>query len=287
MNQVKPNFFVVGAAKAGTTSIYSWLKQHPDIFVPEVKEPSYFVHGYGFSDFNKYLELFERGQGKKSVGDTSASYLAAPESPAWIYNTFGQQKIVIILRNPARRAYSLYSWMVMEGYEWASSFERGLKEEDARFQSEAFYWKNPEYFWDYIYFRSGFYFEQVKRYIDVFGRNNVNIYLFDDLIKSPEKIYSDLCNFLEVSNQFLPDYTHENPSRIPRFVPLQFSLRTKSSRLVNKLPLGLQSWLFEFNKRIGLKPKIKPSTEERLRKLYGQGVQKLSEFIQKDLSNWM
>ena len=74
----RPNFLIVGAAKAGTSSLWHWLGQHPDVFMPENKEPGFFTHGYGLDDFDDYLRLFEGGRGKRCVGEATAAYLAAP-----------------------------------------------------------------------------------------------------------------------------------------------------------------------------------------------------------------
>jgi hypothetical protein len=292
---IKPNFFVVGAAKAGTTSVYSWLKQHPEIFVPQVKEPSFFVHGYGYSNWEEYLKLFENGREKKAIGDTSASYLAAPEAPEWIHETLGTVKIIMVLRNPTHRAFSLHSWMVMEGYEKFSSFEKALEEEETRFFDQHFYWHNPEYFWDYIYFRSGLYFAQVKRYPDVFGSKNVKIFLFEEIVNSPLQVFHEICDFLEISTTFTPNFTYENPSVLPRFATLQNLIRTNFDVAAGKLrhsrlhqPVrSLEKQLIEWNKKIGCKPNMLPQTEKKLRQMYQEDVKSLSSLIGRELSNWI
>jgi Sulfotransferase domain len=291
---ILPNFFIVGAAKAGTTSMYYWLKDHPDVYVPILKEPSYFVHGYGFSNWDEYLKLFEPGKGKKAIGDTSATYLAAPESPEWLHKVFGPIKIIIILRNPVERAHSLYSWMVMEGYEWLETFEKALAEEENRFPNKEFYWKNPEYFWDYIYFRSGLYYEQVKRYLDTFGPELVRIYLFDELVQTPAKIYADICSYLGLVTEFQPSFGRRNPSRIPRFIGFQHFLRTKLFLKTNHLPYswGVRSRqvvesAINLNKKIGFRPKINSGTAARLQQMYSSDVMRLADLINMDLSAWV
>ncbi|MEW6192542.1 MAG: sulfotransferase domain-containing protein [Bacillota bacterium] len=288
MDTIKPNFLIVGAAKAGTTSLYHWLKQHPDVFMPYVKEPSFFVQDYGISVWEEYLSLFEPGRGKKAIGEASTAYLTAPESPRWIRQILGDVKIIILLRNPAQRALSLYAWMVMEGYEWLPAFEYALIEEERRFLNESFRFKNPEYFWDYMYFRSGLYYEQVKRYIDTFGNELIKIYLFEDLIGYPSKIYSDVCRFLEVSNEFRPIFTPQNPSKIPRFIKLQhllFELK-RSGRLPRPLCSSIQQ-LITLNVKLGLKPKMPPSLQKKLQEMYRKDIEKLSQLINKDLSHWL
>ncbi|MCX8125372.1 MAG: sulfotransferase domain-containing protein [Spirochaetes bacterium] len=290
MVQVKPNFLIVGAAKSGTTSLYYWLKQHPEVFMPDNKEPSYFVYGYGISDWEKYLSLFELGRGKKAIGEASASYLVAPESAQWIRQKLGNVKIIILLRNPVERAYSLYSWMVMEGYEWISNFEEALAAEEGRFCNEFFRTNNPEYFWDYMYVRSGLYYEQVMRYMDIF--EDIKIYLFDELVTSSKAIYFDVCNFLGINNTFDPVFVHQNPSRLPRSIRLQFILRRLRS-LVGKIPKFSKplkcsiSLIMNLNISFGSKPVVSLETRQFLKKRYERDILELSKLIGKDLYSWL
>lgn len=292
VDEVHPNFLIVGAAKAGTTSLYYWLKQHPEVFMPAIKEPCFFVYGYGISDWERYLALFEPGRGKKAIGDASTAYLVAPESSQWIRKVLGDIKIIILLRNPAQRALSLYSWMVMEGYEWFHTFEQALAKEEKRFRDGSFRWENPEYFWDYMYFQSGLYYEQVKRYIDTFSSELVKIYLFEDLIRFPAEVYSDVCNFLEVSTGFRPAFIPQNPSKIPWSITLQYLLR-RLERLSWRLPVVFPitrqfvSLMMSLNKKMGHKPGMSLKLKKTLQEMYRTDVTKLGELIQRDLSDWL
>lgn len=293
MEMVKPNFLIVGAARAGTTSLYYWLKQHPEVFMPEIKEPSYFVHGYGISDREVYLSLFEPGRGKKAVGEASTAYLKAYESPKWIYSILDGVKIIILLRNPVERAFSLYSWMVMEGYEWANTFEQALALEKQRFEDKDFRWNNPEYFWNYMYFRSGLYYERVRKYLEVFGNHLVKIYLFEDIISYPLEVYRDVCRFLEITDFFQPKFVRQNPSKIPRFIKLQYWLR-RIQKSSSRLPKGIRFLIrksvppmMKLNKKIGYKGKISLELKKELIEAYYDDIMKLSELIQRNISHWL
>lgn len=248
-DRIKPNFLIVGTARSGTTSLYHWLRQHSEVFMPDFKEPSYFVHGYGISDLEKYLSLFEPGSGKRAIGEASIAYLAAPESPERIYKTVKDIKIIILLRNPVHRALSLYAWMVNEGYERINTFEQALAEEKKRFYDRSFRWNNPEYFWDYMYFRGGLYYEQVKRYMDTFGKKSVRVYLFDDLINRPAEVYMDVCRFLNISPEVIPDFTPQNQREH--------------------------------------KPEMSPKVEAMLYEMYREDITRLGELIRRDLSHWL
>ena len=299
VDEVRPNFLIVGSARAGTTSLYCWLKRHPEAFLPDRKEPSYFVRGFGMSDWNRYVALFEPGRGKKAIGEASVAYLWAQESPQWIRETLGPIRVIILLRDPIERALSLYSWMVMEGYERLRPFERALAEEDKRFADEWFRQHCPEYFRSYMYFRTGLYYGQVKRYLDTFGSELVKICLFEDLIHLSADVYSDVCCFLGVSTEFTPAFSPQNPSVMPRSIPVQYSLRALHIRLREpKLPAlvrrvcrlaayRLVSPMMGLNKRGGPKPEISREVKERLQQKYRADVARLSELIQRDLSGWL
>ncbi len=118
MREIWPNFFLVGAAKAGTISIYEYLSQHPEIFFPCIKEPHFFTQArpsrqqrffvHAISDRAEYARLFERACGFATIGDASPSYLWHPEVPCRIRAQVPDARIAIILRDPVERAYSHY-----------------------------------------------------------------------------------------------------------------------------------------------------------------------------------
>lgn len=209
----KINLFIVGAAKSGTTSLWSYLKKHPDVFMPEDelhKEMCFFssVKWYSERDYFGYFQ--QRVKDEKWIGDASTAYLTDPFSASQIYKYNPNARIIIILRNPAKRAYSLYSWMVQHGYEYISSFEKALEYESIR-RKKVF----PNYFEpgirsDYLYYESGLYYDQVKRYIDLFGQN-LRVYKFEDFKENSDLIYSNICSFLEIKKEDI-SFEKENAS---------------------------------------------------------------------------
>ncbi|MCS6814016.1 MAG: sulfotransferase domain-containing protein [Cyanobacteria bacterium] len=288
---IHPNFLIVGAAKAGTTSLSYWLQQHPDVFLPTIKEPSYFVFNYGLANRDQYYSLFAPGAGKQMIGEASTAYLTAPESAAWIAKELGMIKIIIILRHPVKRALSLYAWMAMEGYEWLPDFSTALEKEFERFHDPLFYRNNPEFFWDYMYFHSGLYVEQVNRYFQIFGKDNVGVYLFDDLVKDPRKFYIDVCGFLSINPISEIDFSAKNVSRLPRSVSLQFWLRHDCWR---KVPGRFQNLirshvplLMKLNCKLGSKPVMPLAIEKELSRRYQDEIIRLSDLLQRDLSCWL
>ena len=204
----------MGAARSGTTYLWWQLKRNSSVFMPQDelnKEPAYFSGKNKKLDFASYLELFKHASDEhKLIGEASTAYLTDPKSAERIRDFNPHAKIIIILRNPAERAYSLYNWMVQEGYEYSTSFERALLLEEKRSKKQIPCFWEPEYYWNYMYFASGLYFEQIQRYIDSFNKN-VCIVTFDDLKSDLRKTYSKICCFLRIDqNEIIP--VPQNPS---------------------------------------------------------------------------
>jgi hypothetical protein len=299
MELVLPNFLVVGAAKSGTTAIYHYLRQHPEIFMPRIKEPQYFInHEYnlnyrgGINNYEAYLDLFKEADGKKAIGEASTPYLFWEESPKLIKNTLGMVRIIIILRNPAVRAFSLYVWMAREGFEDAKTFDEALERESKRCHDINFWYYNPEYAPDYFYFLTGKYYEQVKRYLDLFGREFVRVYLYEDFAKDPLGICSDIFDFLGVDRTFQPSTGIHNPGWLPRSIPLQFWLRTKAFQSFwlraapGRYRYRLWKMLFGFNLKVGRTPIRDENITKMLTEKYYNDIKELENLLKRDLSLW-
>jgi len=211
MVEKKPNFFIVGAARSGTTTLYYTLKKHPDIFMSPVKEPNYFCndnYGKKVNTWEEYLNLFKKARDEKIIGEASPKYLYCKEAPQNIKSKIRNPKILIQLRNPVDRAISHYQWEKMGGKE-PLSFKEAIKKEKERIEQG--------YPFSYHYVHVGLYYEQVKRFIDTFGGKNVKITIFEELIKNPKKVLKEIYEFLEVDTNFVPnEIPHYNISKNPK-----------------------------------------------------------------------
>lgn len=292
--RVWPNFFIVGAAKAGTTSLWAYLRQHPDIYMPEtdaLKEPAFFSELKWIKSLDAYLRIFEKGRGRRAVGEASTAYLTCPESAARLRESCPDARIVIILRNPADRAFSLYNWMIREGYEWIEPFERALEEEDRRAADEAFHRSNPQYFYNYLYFRSGLYAGQVARYLDLFPRERILFLLFDDLKRDAVGATRRLCEFLGVSSDFSPEPEVFNPARVPYSAPMQCRIR-RATHAMGRVYFPRVEWIkkagFAANLALGKgKPtKLGAALRAELLARYESDIAKTGAAIGRDLSHW-
>jgi hypothetical protein len=292
MNQL-PNFFIVGAAKAGTTSLWQYLSQHPDIYMPESivdKEPSYFCKIYGQKEHFQYQQLFREAGEHRAIGEASTVYLTSPESASWIRNEIPKAKIIIVLRNPVDRSYSLYRWMVNHGYEWADTFERALDIELSRKSDAHFYMHNPQYFYIYMYFESGLYSEQIARYVKEFSADNLKIILMDDLKINPIEAVQDVYRFLCVDSSFVPTIKVHNRAEFqPLSVRLHFRLRKIERRfgrrIIGKIARALFDMNIKFYKRSW--PAMNPATRRSLMERYKIDIVATQALIGRDLSAWM
>jgi hypothetical protein len=288
-----PNFFVIGAQKAGTTSLYHYLDQHPEVYMSPRKEPHFFQGMRSdfrwpgrrlapVTDLRDYLALFEGVTDEKAIGEGSASYLYSLEASALIKRSIPDAKIIAVLRNPAERAYSNYLHLVQVGREPLASFAEALQAEEGRMREK---W-GP----DWYYKQKGFYHDQVKRYFDTFGRDQVRIWLYEDLRDDPSSMMREVFRFLEVDDTFVPDLSIEhNPSGVPRSQGLYTWVRKLSARnpvLVDRFfPAGLRGHL---KSRIFVKPPLLlPEVRQQLTYAYRPDILKLQELIGRDLSPWL
>jgi hypothetical protein len=285
------NFLIVGAAKAGTTTLVGYLKQHPQIFMPEdelYKEPAFFSRKGERMGIDKYLRLFDGAKPEnKMIGEGSTAYLTDKVSAKRIYTYNPNMKIILILRNPIKRAYSLYNWMVQEGYEYAKNFENALLLEKTRKNKQSFF--QPEYYWNYMYFSSGLYYEQVKRYLTEFNPNNILILIFEEMIKDTKSTFKNICEFLNVDFVDI-EAKKENESRKVYHPFLSFWGRKIIDYMINPLfkpesKIKRDCILYKLQKQ--KKPdNLNSVIKKTLLSKYTNDIKDLEILINKDLSLW-
>jgi len=309
LRRPEPNFFVVGAARAGTTSIWQFLRQHPDVQMPstlKTKEPSYFAEynptwAPKFPDRDAYLELFKNAGEKKAIGEASPAYMLAPSCARRIFSAYPGARIIITLRQPARRAFSLYRLMCTWGLEWLPTFERALDAEDARAADFEFQRRQPFWFPLYLYFRVSLYASQVKQYLDVFPRPQIHVVLFEDLKRRPVETTQEIFRFLGVDPTFEPAVKTHNESFMPASTRVQHMLADRwrmHPLFAGRRPAGQrQSFvhrkmipiLFGCNLLAGrwLKNTLDPGTERRLLERYRSDIELTGTLIGRDLGLWL
>ena len=297
-----PNFLIVGAAKSGTTSLYHYLKQHPEIYIPNRKECRYFSQMPGnfkgpkddevvnktiIKSLDEYKGLFQDVSNEKAIGDMSPDYLYYyVNSIKNIRNICSDNvKIIIILRNPVERTYSHYLHYVRSGRE-GLSFEDALAQEELR--------KNKNWEWAWFYKDVSFYYEQVKAYLENF--NQVKIYLFEDLKFNKLSLMRSMFRVLNVDESFVPDTSARyNVSGAPKnkfihgllYKPNLF--KTGINAVVNTVLSKEKARIYKTKLRVKMtkKAQIKPETKEYLKNLYQKNILKLQDLIGRDLSVWL
>lgn len=282
-------FFVAGAAKAGTTSIYHYLGAHPDIYVHPNKDVAcYFCEHYGMPKVLKQFTdmLIPEGRNYKAYGDVCSAYLNEPNAAKDISSLFPEAKIIIILRDPVARAISLYKWMAREGYEYLG-FADALEAEEERLSRDC---KGDDlitgYKRDYLYFSTGLYCEQVKRFMDHFRRDQILVARYDDLQNDSLKLMREIYSFLGVAPDFTPDVTKKhNEGRMPLSTGFQYFCKRTLSR---KLPLSWIRFLMRLNIALSTDRSqfFDPELQRAIREKYRQDITKTEELTGLDLSKW-
>ena len=242
---VLPNFLVVGAARSGTTSLYECLRHHPQIFMPaEAKEPSYFVpQAGGVAGWEEYVDLFESAADYPRRGEASVSYLMAPDAPKKICEVLGPDiRIVVMLRDPVAMAYSNWGHQIRRGCE-SASFTEAVKDEHRRLTDPEFAKSCRCWVSDVTYIARARYGEQVARYLDVFGSENVACYLFEEFFQEGLPLLPSLCRFLGVTDDYKPANRVHNQAGVVRSTYVR-SVLTERMRwkepLKKVLPIGMR-----------------------------------------------
>lgn len=293
-----PTFLIVGAAKCGTTSLFEYLGQHPDVFVPHCKEPQYFSRApYPALARNdeEYARLFAGRRGEKAVGEASVSYLCDEEAPGRIKALIPEAKIIILLRDPVERAYSLWWHMHHLGFE-PLPFAEALKKEDERRHSPEFRNNAPHYHGFFYYCHSGMYCAQVKRYLDLFGPENVRVRIFEEAVRDLPALCREMFEFIAVDPSFEPELAARNPSHVARFRALQRLLtsppavvRKSYAKLPGKLQLAIHEMLRKLywsNMKEHRRPPLDPALESELRARFADDVAGLEKLLGKDLKQY-
>lgn len=205
MSSPIPNFVVIGAAKAGTTSLHGWLAQHPQIFVPRQKELHYFAGAWlrqnsaGPGDsrvlqnlaasWDDYLAHYRAANGKRAIGDVSPSYFYCWSSREEMQRRLGDPKIILLLRDPLQKAFSQYTHLLRDGRE-TLPFRQALEAEPERTA------KGYGALWRYV--GAAQYAEPTARFLDTFGADRMKVILFEDFVHAPAHGLRELFAFLGV-----------------------------------------------------------------------------------------
>jgi hypothetical protein len=310
-----PNFFIVGAPKAGTDELYYDLDQHPEIYMSPLKEPCYFSSeirlqyfhpsvrqqveltatstrkyldegmqhkrfGGIISDPSDYQRLFSGAKDEKAIGEGSVCYLWSNSAPAAIASAVPHARIIIVLMDPSERAFHQYLKSVSDGTV-GHSFHKHL--EAAMLQ------RGSELGVYHPFLAFGSYFDQVRRYMKLFPIHQLNISLYEDMRADHRAWFSRLLSFLEVENSFIPQQI-EVPSKphVPRFIGVSHALRIRKLKKIAGLvlPGRLKTFAKQLIGRNDL-PKLRLQDRAILVDYYRDDILRLQDLIGRDLSVWL
>jgi hypothetical protein len=290
-----PDFFLLGAAKAGTTSLHHWLSQHPDVCMSEPKEPFFFEaeyeRGLGF-----YLEkYFRHCHDKQLLGGARHRNLYLPYVPARIRASCRDPKFIAILRNPVDRAYSHWWHWYRLGQE-DLPFGAAIRADAERIEA-GFGVFTPEDIAEYVqligtsgrgpyrtYLDSGYYAEQLERYFGLFPRNRFKIVLFEQLVADPTAVVREICEFLGVDAAARIDYAARNTEG-------RLSWRHAKDKILSEVVKAFRAEPSVLISRAGWsrllsRPPMGPDTRNWLHQHFQPHNTRLAELLDVDLAAW-
>lgn len=284
-----PNFLIIGAERSGTTSLYQYLRQHPQIFMCPIKEPNFFAYDdaldrdrpdfFPVRSLAEYEALFSGATDEQAIGEASTLYLYRPAAAERIKERLPDVKLIAILRDPAERSYAGYLYALKRGRERRSFAEAVRAGRDGALQS---------------YLDIGFYHRKLTPYAEWLDRGKLALYLYEDYRRDPAMVLRRMFAFLAVDDAFVPDMSvKHNVSGLPRSKLLERLLRRNSvtrtvkRRLPDWARRAVDDTVSSIHRRNRVKPAIDPEVRQDLIAFYRDDILKLQDLIRRDLSAWL
>lgn len=305
-----PDFFIVGAPKCGTTAMDAYLAQHPEIFMIP-KEQHYF--GEDLEEIwrhpdagthpsaEQYFALFAGSEGAVRRGDSSVWYLWSRTAARELHDHNPDARIIVMLRNPVDMLASLHSQSLLNGVEDIEDFEEAVAAEPDRRAGRRVPPNNGPVPWRLFYSELARFHDQVERYFVTFGRDQVHVILYDDLVADTPRTYRGVLEFLGVDPEFAPDFEVINANKRLRSRWLQqrvWNIEQDASALrrlgTALLPHPIRSALLRrvvpalrrFNTESTRRQPVSPEVRNRLYEELARDIEKLSVLLDRDLSHW-
>jgi len=283
------NFMMIGVAKAGTTSFFRYLDQHPQIYMTPIKATNLFGYedardwrwadegdppmpqNFPVRTFEAYEASFAGATNELAIGEVSPQYFRCPNAAPRIRECVPNAKLVVSLRNPAERAFSGFMMRTRRG-EAVKGFYEELTPQSS-------------------HVKEGFYYRRLKRYSDLFPKDQIRIYIFEEFKKDPTRTVIDLYDFLGVETSFVPDTSvQHNPGAIPKIRLLNrlFNNPTLIQMTKSVVPEGLHVKLKQIQ-QLNQKttPKFPADLRSKLLDFYRDDILKLEALLNRDLSIWL
>jgi hypothetical protein len=294
----RPSFFIVGAPKCGTTALYSYLRQHEEIFLPH-KEIHYFGGDLEFRyrrrlSEREYVQLFESATVERRLGDASVWYLFSKRAASEIHDFDPDARIIVMLRNPVDVMYSLHSQMLYAGDEDLPSFAAALEAEEERRAGRRIP-RGARLPQALLYHDVASFTEQVQRYFDSFGRAAVHVILYDDFKRDTDAVYRSTLRFLGVDPDHRVELEVVNPNTVrrSRWLARHLAVPYPTLRKVVRLALPVPGWRRALGREVSrintvrrTRTAMDSSLQRRLTEELVEEVRALESLIGRDLSAW-
>ena len=291
-----PTFIIAGAGKSGTTALWNYLKEHPEVCVAQIKEPMFFtrikgqdrdsaadappVSGTFDKGFTWYKGLFVGSEGKKALGEASTIYMYAKDAPELIKTHVPRVKIIFVLRDPVDRAYSQY-WQEKKAGWKLPRFEEMMQQRHPRFKN---------------FVENSSYKKNLQRYLDIFPREQILILLSENLKKHAVQTLHKVYDFVSIQANFTPTNIGKrfNVAAMPRLATLQRLIRATSNyKLKGKVPFPLMEFL-KTSKHYIVQWNLKPKDYEplpahirgQLVNLFQEDIEFVESLLDVSLDHW-
>ena len=290
-----PDFYLVGAPKCGTTAMYEFLRQHPQIFLPKTKELIYFGTDLSYPtrlSRERFLRFFIDRRDEKRTGCAHTAYLQSELAAEEIRMVRPDADIIIMLRNPIDMLHSWHSELLYEAIEDIADFESALDAEADRRRGNRIPKNAANSYVESLYYTNVASFsDQVGRYLNAFGPDHVRVVIHDDFSRDPGSEYRATLEFLGVEPKFRPEFEVLNANKTARSRSLQqlfFHTSGPARKVAQRfVPAAIRHGLVALNTRHTRRPEITPSLRRKLNDLFCSEVGRLSELLDRDLSHWV
>lgn len=290
----KPDFFIVGAPRCGTTALYSYLQQHPGVFMPYRKEPHYFGADIPprppYLDEEGYLALFRPAGQAQRVGEATVWYLYSDSAARQIHDFSPNARIIVMVRRPPDMLYSLHGLLLFATWEDLPDFGQALAAEPDRRAGH----RLPRNTWwpKALYYRwLADFAPHLERFYGVFGRERVHVIVYDDFRADPGGVLRNVLRFLDLDDSFAPTLAVVNRARTARSMRLQRLFY--SPRFLNALArLGPRGYhyvwraLMRANIRYETRPPMSTDIDRMLTDELVQAVTRLEALLGRSLPSW-
>jgi hypothetical protein len=287
---IKPNFFIIGAPKCGTTALSEYLRSHPNVFISEPKEPHYFSTDiqtrYAIRNLDDYLACFSKATKQHlAIGEASVAYLSSHIATKKILEFNPDARFIVMLRNPIELAHSWHSEALYNSYEIEKNFEQAwhLQEDRAAGCNIPRVCPDPKLL---MYRDIATIGSQMERLFQHVPRERVHVIFFDDFKTDTAGIYEGVLRFLKLPSDKRTDFPVINESKVVRYpVLMELSHWVAYAKKQLGITKGL-GILEKVNVPRKSRPVLSASLKHELFEHFQPEVVKLEQLMGRDLSAW-